>query len=549
MKLVRVAWVVALVALAACGGGGSSGAKGSPGGAVPPAQSVSTVPPSPSSATSTANYTSAGGKLTFPTAGGYSGTIALTASGMLGVATMTMTSSTAIPPGVPTVLDLRRASTVRHMLSSVIAPQFFETLSSSDSVVFNTYPVLTFTVPSTITVANYAFFVASYDPTEGTQWTDLGRMGPPYHQTLSLGENTSPLIMHGNVNYVYALYSLPVEHPTSTFTSGACPLPTVAATSANGTLWCSTGTGNGFERITSSGSSAVSLPDTSYRVVFATRGSDGNVWFTAEPAVPTAGKQPEIGKIDQSSAAITTYAVPNPSSSPTANVTFNAGPITSGPTSLYFLVSTTVAYGSPQTYLETAGTTGAVTHSAQLSYGIQGVDYLSMLTYASDGNVWLGTPTQNNNGPAELITKIAPSTGAATNYTSPTCVQTIQNLVPPSFVQGGDGNLYFATAPYLGFTGLCTLTLAGQTTVTPVAPLYATSVGTLSNLTVATDGSVWYSVPDGVGRIESGTVAQYADPALHDVSQGVFGMPSGALWETGKFPSAPGVQVLNPASP
>jgi len=135
MSLARVGWTVALVALAACGGGGSA-AGGARGTFVPPAQVGSTSPPTPSSATSTATYTSAGATIAFPSAGGYSGTIKLPISGMLSVATMTMTTSTAIPGGFPTILD-RRTAGRRYTLSSVLAPQLYETLNSSDSVVFN----------------------------------------------------------------------------------------------------------------------------------------------------------------------------------------------------------------------------------------------------------------------------------------------------------------------------------------------------------------------------------------------------------------------------
>ncbi len=245
---------------------------------VPPAQTVSTGTPPPSSATSTASYTSAGAKLALPSAGGYTGTVALPASGVLGTATMTMTSNTAIPSGVPTILDRRRASADRRTLSSVIAPQFYETLNSSDTVVFNGYPTFAITAPATVSVGASAFYLATYDPTGTGTWTDLGRM-TAYRQTLTSVVYASTLGLHGNVNYLYAMYSFPLEHPTSPFASASCPTPALAAVSSNDILWCAAG--DGFEKISSGGSSFIYLPDVTYTVEGITRGPDGNVWFTA----------------------------------------------------------------------------------------------------------------------------------------------------------------------------------------------------------------------------------------------------------------------------
>jgi len=526
MSLARVGWTVALVALAACGGGGSA-AGGARGTFVPPAQVGSTSPPTPSSATSTATYTSAGATIAFPSAGGYSGTIKLPISGMLSVATMTMTTSTAIPGGFPTILD-RRTAGRRYTLSSVLAPQLYETLNSSDSVVFNAFPTISFTVPASQTVSASAFYLSLYDPTLAV-WTDLGRMSA-YRQTLSsLVYTMTTFSMHGNLNYLFAMYSFPIEHPTSSFASSSCSKPSVAAVSSNDVLWC--GAGSGFEKITSSGSSFISLPNTAYTVEGMTRGPDGNAWFTAESTARTLGQLALYGEIDETSGTVTTYAVPNPSSFASSEVSYQIGAITSGPSSLYFQTGV-----GAEAFVETGDTSGNVTQSVKLYY----VNSAGLsLAYASDGNVWVVTGPFGTSGTASgeesFVTKVTLSGGTTTNYAAPACPAPRSNLV-----QGGDGNLYI-----LASNGLCTVTTSGVATFTPISPYLQLPI----DLTVATDGSVWYAVPKGVGRIYGGTIVQYSDPALHDVSQGVFALPNGTLWEIGTFPSSEMVQVLNPSSP
>ncbi len=535
MRLAHIAWCLAVVGLAGCGGGGGSTTGGAHGTLVPPAQSVSTGTPAPSSATSTATYTSAGATIAFPSAGGYSGTIKLPVSGMLGVATMTLTSSTGPPSGVPTYLDRRRASGARHILSSVIAPQFYETLNSSDSVVFNSFPVMSFTVPSTINTSTTAFYVASYDPTLGAPWVDLGRTGLPYHQTVSIGVNGTTLAMQGNVNYTYALYSFPLEVPTSTFAASPCPTPAVAAVSSNDILWCAAG--SGFEKITPSGSSFVSLPNTAYTVEGMTRGPDGNAWFTAQSTSQSAGRLPLYGKIDETSGAVTTYEVPNPSSYPTSAIEYTIGSIAAGPSALYFV--TNAGTSVTQGFVETADTSGNVTQHVQLTYRLPTAGF-GALAYGSDGNAWL--VAEPSSGAIQLyVTKVTLSGGTTTNYQAPVCSLTW----PANLVQGGDGTFYVPGFGGTGTRGLCNITLAGVTTFTPVSPF----LQPIFDLTVASDGSVWYAVPKGVGRVSGGTITQYSDPALHDVSQGVFALPNGTLWEIGTFPSAESVQVLNVSSP
>lgn len=538
MKLARFVFVLAVAALAACGGGGSGSVPAARGLApVGPAQASPSGTPAPNSATATQTFTSSATKLTFPALAGYSGTMALPMSGMLGAGTMTMTTSTSIPGGIPTVLDHRRANAVRHTLSSVLAPQLYETVSSSDTVVFDGFPAITFTVPTSVVVSSSVFFLTEYDPLLG-EWTDLGRM-TAYRQTLSSVVYGVPTFtMQGNLGYTFATYSFPVEHPTSTFASAACPTPALAAPSANGALWCAQS--GGFEKITSSGSSTVSLPDPSYAVEGVATGPDGNVWFTAQSGADTLGTAAIFGKIDQTSGTITTYTVPNPSSFPTASASFQAGSIVAGPSSLYFLAGADFENTtSTQTFVETASTAGSVTHSVPLGYATSA--NAAAMAYGSDGNVWLAAETASQVTPW-LVTKISPSSGVLTNYSEFACPQL---FFPASMVQGGDGNFYVPTVGEFGFSAVCTITQAGVATATPIAPYPVRP----SNLTLASDGSVWYSVPDGVARVFNGSITQYADPALHDVSQGVFGMPNGMLWEVGTFPSSPGVQVLNPASP
>jgi len=534
MKPARVALALVVLGLTACGGGGSSVTGAAHGASIAPAQSTSNGTPAPSSATATQTYTSAATKLTFPSVGGYSGTAALPVSGMLGAATMTMTSSTTIPSGVPTYLDRRRASGERHILSSVVAPQFYETLNSSDSVVFTAFPVLSFTVPSTIDTSTSAFYVASYDPTVGGgPWTELGRTGLPYHQTVSVAVYGTTLTMKGNVNYVYGLYSFPLESPTSSFAASPCPNPAVSAVSANNILWCASGLG--FEKITPSGSSFVSA--NGYTVQAMTRGPDGNVWFTAPATSPTAGQLAVYGKVDETSGTVTTYQVPNPSTFPTSAAVYQTGSISSGPSSLYFVASAT-ENGVTQGFVETADTSGDVTQNVQISY--RPPPGFAALTYTSDGNVWLFAESSIAPG-EQYVTKVTLPGGTTTNYQAPGCPAV---TYPANLVQGGDGNLYIQAwdAGTLGSRGVCTITLAGVATYTPIAPY----LEPLFDLVVATDGSVWFADQKGVGRISNGSITQYADPALHDVSAGVFALPNGTLWEIGRFPSAVGVQVLSP---
>jgi hypothetical protein len=238
---------------------------------------------------------------------------------------------------------------------------------------------------------------------------------------------------------------------------------------------------------------------------------------------------------------VTTYSVPNPSSYQSSEVSYQSGSISSSSSALYFLVN--VATGTAtEAFVETAGTSGTVTNHTSLGYAIPYAGNAA-LTYASDGNVWvIAVPTETLL--PQLITKVALPGGATTNYQAPACPSI---PYPANLVQGGDGNLYIpAYNPGAQASrGICSITTAGVATFTPVSPFPQP----IFDLTVATDGSVWYAVPKGVGRIYSGTITQYADPALHDVSQGVFALPNGTLWEIGTFPSAETVQVLNPSSP
>jgi streptogramin lyase len=302
--------------------------------------------------------------------------------------------------------------------------------------------------------------------------------------------------------------------------------------SSNDVLWC--GAGSGFEKITSSGSSFISLPNTAYTVEGMTRGPDGNPWFTAESTARTPGQLALYGEIDETTGTVTTYQVPNPTSIPSSEVPYQIGAIASGPSSLYFETSV-----DGQTFVEAAGTSGSVTQSVKLYYANPAG--LS-LTYASDGNVWVVTGPFGTSGTASgeesYVTKVTLSGGAVTNYPALACAAPQSNLV-----QGGDGNLYVLALN--GGRGVCTITTAGVATFTPISPY----LQPIFDLTVATDGSVWYAVPKGVGRIYGGTIIQYSDPTLHDVSQGVFALPNGTLWEIGTFPSSEMVQVLNPSSP
>jgi len=155
-------------------------------------------------------------------------------------------------------------------------------------------------------------------------------------------------------------------------------------------LWC--GAGSGFEKITSSGSSFISLPNTAYTVEGMTRGPDGNAWFTAESTARTLGQLALYGEIDETSGTVTTYAVPNPSSFASSEVSYQIGAITSGPSSLYFQTGV-----GAEAFVETGDTSGNVTQSVKLYY----VNSAGLsLAYASDGNVWVVT------GPSALPARL-----------------------------------------------------------------------------------------------------------------------------------------------
>ena len=223
----------AIAVLAGCGGG-SSGAPAMP---PSPAPSVPSAPLLPQS----------GGSLALPSAGGYSGSIQLSANNAPSGTTITMGASTSAPVGAPTPQALPRPHLARGPQSLLArAPQavalptllFVVSIQVSQNVTFQSTPSFSVQLPAGFSTANEAFYIAIFGGASAGAPL-LATIGPASISglTLSFSGSASPVTLDAGTTYLAELYEIatgptatPSPVPSSSPTVAPSASPTVAPT-------------------------------------------------------------------------------------------------------------------------------------------------------------------------------------------------------------------------------------------------------------------------------------------------------------------------------
>lgn len=210
-------------ALAACGGGG---------GGTEPAAPAPTPTTTPSSQTGTVPVSASAVTAPIPAIAGFSGSVSLPPSNAAGGTTIAATSTTTAPSGVPSLQSSLRVNT-----GTAPTVYFFESFTASTTVTFNGVPGFSLTLPSSISTAGQAFYVALLAPGM-TQW-QMAAEGPAQinGQTLTFPEQTGTTVtLTAGQTYWFAFYSIPAGSitpaPSPTPTATPTPAPTATPTPA-----------------------------------------------------------------------------------------------------------------------------------------------------------------------------------------------------------------------------------------------------------------------------------------------------------------------------
>jgi len=147
-------------------------------------------------------------------ASGYTGSLTPPAATTGGGATLTVTTSTTLPSGLPAVLSIGR----RPLTDTAI---FYFSLSVSSTVTWATAPGFTIVLPSTPQTGG-SYYLAFYDPAHAGLGFQLMAIGPATvnGSTLTFAPTNTGITLTGGLTYWFALYfsstnATPTPMPTS----------------------------------------------------------------------------------------------------------------------------------------------------------------------------------------------------------------------------------------------------------------------------------------------------------------------------------------------
>ncbi len=215
------------VTLAQCSGSGGTASTMAP-----------TPTPTPSPMPSGLVIPAGGGTLTLFTAAqasGYAGTLTVPAA-TTGGSALTVTTSTTLPAGLPTVL-----SRGRRPLQVTDTPVFYFSLTLSSTMSWPTTPSFTITLPSAAQ-SGVSYYFAFYDPTKASLGFQLTAVGPATvsGSTLTFPATSNAVTLTGGVTYWFALYYTTGASPTPT--PSPSPTPTSASAGTTNTIAGNPGT-------------------------------------------------------------------------------------------------------------------------------------------------------------------------------------------------------------------------------------------------------------------------------------------------------------------
>jgi virginiamycin B lyase len=158
------------------------------------------------------------------------------------------------------------------------------------------------------------------------------------------------------------------------------------------------------------------------------------------------------------------------------------------------------------------------------------------ITAGPDGNVWFtdqgNTLNLQTHPPTVLPIGLITPTGAISQFPLP--AQPFQG--PSGIVTGPDGALWFGVGLTNNVIGR--ITTGGSATSFPIPTHNASSTTGIINISVGSDGALWFTEPDAgkIGRVTTGgTITEF--PTLQPGSQpwGITPGPDGALWFTDRM--------------
>lgn len=218
--------------LAACGGGGGGSPLPVQPSPTPAATATPTPSPSPTSSpatqTATVPVTAAATNAPIPAVAGFSGSVSLPASNASGTASITATSTTSAPGGLP-VLQARTHHVATFASSDTV--YLYESFTPSATITFNAIPGFSLTLPSSVSTTGQQFYMALFAPGM-TQW-QMAAQGPAQvsGQTLTFpGQSGTPITLTAGQTYWFAFYS--TSTATATPTPAPSPTPTATPTPA-----------------------------------------------------------------------------------------------------------------------------------------------------------------------------------------------------------------------------------------------------------------------------------------------------------------------------
>lgn len=198
--------IAALSIFAACGGGGGT----SPTPSTPSSTATPTPSPNPNSQSVSVPVGSSAANQQLPTVNGFSGSLQLPGATAASGTTISVTATTTAPGNLP-ALQVRRRNA-----GSSTAPTayFFESITPSANVTFDSIPGFTLTLPETIPTAGQDFYIAIFAPGQ-TSW-QMQADGPAVvsGQTLTFpGIPGQTVTLNAGQTYWFAFYSIPSSAP------------------------------------------------------------------------------------------------------------------------------------------------------------------------------------------------------------------------------------------------------------------------------------------------------------------------------------------------